>query len=107
MELNPQKIAGFDAIPSKIIKDSVTVLTSPLTNLCNTSVVESLFLSDLKYANVTPLYKKDDSTNKENYRPISILPSISKILERLMFQQITFVYIEVTFSLSMWFSKRL
>ena len=89
MELNPKKSAGFDAIPAKIIKDSVTVLTSPLTHLFNTSVVESLFPSDLKYANVTPPYKKDDSTNKENYRPISILPTISKIFERLMFQQIT------------------
>ena len=79
LELNPKKSAGFDAIPSNIIKDSIKVLTSPLTNLFNTSVIESVFLSDLKYANVTPLYKKDDNTNKENYRPISILPTISKI----------------------------
>ena len=89
LELNPKKSAGFDAIPSKIIKDSIKVLTSPLTNLFNTSVIESVFPSDLKYANVTPLYKKDDNTNKENYRPISILPTIYKIFERLMFHQIT------------------
>ena len=88
LELNLKKSAGFDAIPSKIIKDSIKILTSPLTNLFNTSVIESVFPSDLKYANVTPLYKKDDNTNKENYRPISILPTISKIFERLMFQQI-------------------
>ena len=43
---------------------------------------------DLKYANVTPLHKKDDTTNKENYRPRSILPAISRY-ERLMFHQIT------------------
>ena len=89
LELNPKKSAGFVEIPSKIIKDSIKILTSPLTNLFNTSVIESVFPSDLKYANVTPLYKKDDNTNKENYRPISILPTISKIFERLMFQQIT------------------
>ena len=75
--------------PPKIIKDSVTMLTPPITKLFNTSITECLFPSDLKYANVTPLYKKDDSTRKENYRPISILPTISKIFERLMFQQIT------------------
>ena len=45
-----------------------------------------MFPSDHKYAKVTQLYKMYD---KENYRPISILPTISKIFERLMFQQIT------------------
>ena len=54
----------------------------------NTSIEETFFPCDLKYANVTPTYKKDDCTNKENYRPISILPSISKIFERLMSHQI-------------------
>ena len=79
LELNRRKSAGFDAIPSKSIKHSVTVLFSPLTKFFNTSVAESLIPSDLHYANVTPLYKNDDSTNKENYRPIIISPSISKI----------------------------
>ena len=89
LEINPKKSARFNAIPSKIIKDSTKVLTSPLTNLFNSSVIESVFPSDLKCANVTPLYKKDDNTNKENDRTISILTTISKIFERLMFQQIT------------------
>ena len=88
-ELNPNKSAGFDSIPPNIIKDSAEVLTSSLTDLFNTSVINCLFPSDLKYANVSPLHKKDDTTNKENYRPVSILPSISKIYERLMFQQIS------------------
>ena len=100
LELYPRNSAGFDAIPSKkIIKNSVTVLSLPLTNLFNTSVVESLFPSDLQNANVTPPYKKDDSTNKENYRPISILPSISKIFEKLMFQQISSYIYRVHFRL--------
>ena len=60
LELNPKKSAGFDSIPPNIIKDSIAVLTSPLTNLFNTAVIECLFPSDLKYANVTPLHKKDD-----------------------------------------------
>ena len=89
LELNLKKSAGFDSIPPNIIKDAIALLRSPLTNLFNTAVIEYLFPSDLKYANVTPLHKKDDTTNKENYQPISILPSISKIYERIMFQQIT------------------
>ena len=89
IELNTKKPAGHDTIPPKIIKESVTVLSTPLTELFNASVGECQFPSDLKYANVSPLFKKDDNTNKENYRPISILPSISKLFERLMFQQIS------------------
>ena len=89
LELNTKKATGFDAIPPKVIKDAFRVLKYPLTQLFNTTVQENHFPTNLKYANVSPLYKKDDNTNKENYRPISILPSISKIFERLMFQQIT------------------
>ena len=89
MELNARKSAGHDEIPPKIIKVSITTLSTPLTELYNVSVEESMFPLDLKYDNVAPFFKNDDNTNKENYRPISILPSISKIFERLMFQEIS------------------
>ena len=89
MELNSNKASGYDCIPPKTLKDSVSIVKDPLTQLFNTSVKDNLFPSDLKYANVSPLFKKDDNTNKENYRPVSILPTISKMFERLMFHQIT------------------
>ena len=74
LELSSKKSAGPDAIPPKVIKDSVSVLKSPLTQLFYTSVEEIHFPSDLKYANIAPLYKKDDNTDKTNYRPIIIPP---------------------------------
>ena len=89
LSLNSKKATGADSIPPKILKHSVHILKSPLTQLFNSMVKINHFPSDLKYANVSPLFKKDDNTNKENYRPISILPSISKVFERLLFQQIT------------------
>ena len=88
MDLHPKKAAGTDFISTNVIKNSVTVLKSPLTQLINNSVEECHLPSDLKYANVTSLYQKYDDTNKENYRPISILPSISKVFVRIMFQQV-------------------
>ena len=42
----------------------------------------------MKYDNVTPIHKRDDKTDKENYRPISILPNLMKVYERLMYNQI-------------------
>ncbi len=89
LELNPKKATGSDTIPPKIVKDALRVLKPPLTQLFNITVEENQFPSALKCANVSPLHKKDDNTNKENYRPISILPSLSKIFERIMFQQMT------------------
>ena len=87
--LKSRKAPGYDNIPPKILKDTVSILKHPLCNLFNTSIGDCIFPYDLKYANVSPFFKKDDRTNKENYRPISILPCISKIFERLMFQQIS------------------
>ena len=65
------------------------MITSPPTNIFNNSVEISQFPDDLKYANISTLFKNDESTSKKNYRPISILPSISKIFARMMVQQVT------------------
>ena len=89
LSLNSKKAMGADSIPPKVLKHSVHTVKSPMTQLFNNMIKINHFPSDLKYANIAPLFKKDDNTNKENYRPISILPSISKVFERLMFQQIT------------------
>ena len=88
LELNSKKATGPDSIPPKVLKDIIGVVKSPLTHLFNITVQECQFPSDLKYANVSPVFKKGDNTDKSNYRPISILPCISKVFERLMFQQI-------------------
>ena len=71
------------------MKETVDILKSPLTQLFNVTVENQHFPNDLKYANVTPLHKKEQIIDKKNYRPISILPSISKIFERLIFKQMT------------------
>ena len=54
----------------------------------NNSLSCSTFPAAMKYAEVTPIHKKGDKTDKENYRPISILPDLSKVYERLMYNQI-------------------
>ena len=51
----------------------------------------------MKYADVTPIHKKDDKTDKTNYRPISISPNLSKVYERLMYKQIS-SYFDLVFS---------
>ena len=55
----------------------------------NDSARNSDFPSKLKKANVTPVFKKGDRNSKDNYRPVSILSNVSKVLERFMFLQIS------------------
>ena len=93
-ELNPKKSAGFDSIPPNIIKDSVEVLASPLTNLFNTSVINCLFPSDLKYANVSPLHKKDFTLDFQDIRENNVSTNLK-------------LYIRFAFSVSLRLQKRL
>ena len=60
----------------------------PITNCINKCISTKSFLDELKVADVIPVFKKEDPKNKANYRPISLLPIISKIFERVLFKQI-------------------
>ena len=86
--LNSHKATGPDNIPAKILKVAVDEITYSLTDLFNQTVNTCSFPTNLKKADITPVFKKDNSTTKKNYRPISILPSTSKIFERIMYRQI-------------------
>ena len=64
-----------------------------LRDCINDCILKEKFPDSLKLANITPVLKKDEPTNKENYRPVSILPLISKIFERLLYDQLN-AYLE-------------
>ena len=89
-KLDASKAIGYDGIPPKVLKLSCTVLDIPLTNLFNGCIVKGVFPSQMKYANVIPVFKKDNPLVKKNYRPVSILTSVSKAFERLIAQQLTY-----------------
>ena len=76
-------------IPTKILKLSNHVIYIPLTNSVNESLTNCCFPNELKFANVSPVHKDGDHLSKKNYRPISVLPNISKVFERILFDQIT------------------
>ena len=86
-QLNPHKSAGIDNLTGKFLKEGGPVLASPITNLINLSISLSSFPDDCKIAKLKPLYKKEAKTKPKNYRPISLLPLISKIIERIIHDQ--------------------
>ena len=86
--LNIRKISQKTDIPVIIIKENIDTVSYFLYHNFNDSLSCSTFPTCIKYAEVTPIHKKDDKTDKENYRPISILFNLSKVYERLMYNQI-------------------
>ena len=79
---------------------------SPLTNLINLSVERSCFPSDLKKSELSPLYKCKDSLVSRNYRPLSILPSVSKNFEKIYNQQLYEYFKHILSDLLSAFRKR-
>jgi hypothetical protein len=86
--LSISKSTGCDKIPAKILKYSAAVILPSLTNLFNSSIGMGIFPSEWKIARVVPLHKKGSRSVLDNYRPISILPVISKIFEKILYEQL-------------------
>ena len=79
---------GWDELSAVIIKSASEFITPPLVFICNLSLKTSCFPDQLKIAKVIPLFKADDPRIFSNYRPVSVLPVISKILERIMYNRL-------------------
>ena len=79
---------GHDNISNKLIKSAKEVLVEPLTLLVNQMLKSGHFPSELKISRVKPLFKNGDPAMFSNYRPISLLPSMSKIFEYVIFYQL-------------------
>ena len=76
-------------IPTKIVKLKNKEICKDLANCINESIKKNEFPNEPKAADITAIFKKDDPLKKENYRPVSVLPTISKIFERILFDQLT------------------
>ena len=79
---------GYDEISSKILKASTPYVLSPLTYIFNKVLSTGIFPDRLKFSEVKPLFKKGEKTELSNYRPISLLPSFSKIIEKIMYKRL-------------------
>ena len=79
---------GHDGISMKLLKFLLPAVIKPLTIVINQSLATGIFPEKLKIAKVMPFYKKDDIILMDNYRPVSLLPSISKVFEKVVFTQL-------------------
>ena len=86
--LNSQKATGLDGIAPKFLKDSASIISPVVTHIINLSIATGKVPDELKLAKVTPLYKKNDKLDVGNYRPVSVLSVLSKVLEKAVYTQL-------------------
>ena len=86
-KFNQNKSAGNDDIGNYIIKRVAKEIVKPLTLIFNLSMSTRVVPNKLKKAKVIPIYKKEDAEIFSNYRPVSLLPCFTRILERLVFDK--------------------
>ena len=82
-------VLKFDEIPLKIFKCILPAILEPLTHIVNLSLKSGQIPESCKYARVTPISKGGDASELDNYRPISILPLITKCIEFFVNEQLT------------------
>ena len=82
------KAYGLFSCPIRMLKCTSKVISKPLCKIINDSVTSGVFPSRLKHAKVIPIYKNEDVTDPNNYRPISLLSVFNRITEKLIYRQL-------------------
>ena len=88
-ELPKNKASTFKVIPIKIMVNSFHIYSQVLTKIFNDCVKTSNFADILKYADITPVFKKVDTTDKTNHGAISTVSNFSKVFEKLIYAKIS------------------
>ena len=87
-ELKSKSSFGHDGLSSILLKKIAPKIKHVLTTIVNQSLMSGIFPTSLKIAKISPIFKKEDPHLTDNYRPISLLPVLSKIFEKVAFKQV-------------------
>ena len=88
LNLDSSKACQDSGIPTNVIKSNSDIVTDALYSEFKRSLETSVFPASMKLANVTPLHKEGNRSEKDNYGPVSILTNLSKVFERCIYNQI-------------------
>ena len=86
-KLETTKSTGLDNLPSRMLKIAAGVLAPSLAFLFNQSISSGIVPAEWKLARVTPIFKKGKRQDVNNYRPISMIPAVAKVFERIIYDQ--------------------
>ena len=90
MNLDSSKDTPIGGISADILKLTIDIHLPYITNSINLSIGKGCLLEELKFAEVSAIFRKKNDLDKENYRPVSVLPHVSKVFERIMHHQINY-----------------
>ena len=85
--IESSKTDGVDKLSSRFLKDGANILVKPISTLYNLSISQGVFPNACKVAKLKPIVEKGKKPDPSSYRPVSLLPSISKIIERVIHDQ--------------------
>ena len=86
--INVRKATGLDGVSNKLLKFAAHIVAPSLTEIFTTSINTGIFPTEWKTARVTPIFKKGKKKDLNNYRPISVIPTVAKILEKIVYEQL-------------------
>ena len=86
-KIDEKKATGLDRIPSKLLKMAANIVAPSLTSVVSKSILTGIYPNDWKEAKVTPLFKKGLKSDPNNYRPISLIPVVSKVFEKIVYNK--------------------
>ena len=105
LKLDKTKVSQKANIPTRIIKENIDIFANFLCTSINSAIKYLSFPSSLKLADVTPVHKKGRKDMKENFRPVRILPTLSRIFEKCMFAQMSTIFDSTFLNQQCGFSK--
>ena len=82
------KATGIHCIPNRALKDSAEIIAPSLTDILNFSVASKVFPDDLKVGKIAPVHKSGDKDQLHNYCPISVLPTVARVFEKIIYGQL-------------------
>ena len=82
------KAVGTHAIPNRLLKEANNLISPSLCEIFNCAIETKTYPDDLNIAKTTPLFKTDDKEDMNNYKPISVIPTVARVFERLVYNQI-------------------
>ena len=86
--IDEKKATGLDMIPSKLLKMAASIVTPSLTAIFTKSIITGIYPTEWNMARVTPVFKKGEKSDLNNYRLISVIPVVSKVFEKIVYDQL-------------------